>query len=378
MNNNCQVSIQCATYNQESYIRNALDSILMQKTDFSFEILLHDDASTDKTTDIVKEYAERFPNIIHLFLEKENKFQKGIDYWKDVVANHSPAKYIAYCEGDDYWTDPYKLQKQYNALETHPECDMCACAAIMVSEDGQLEIGEIRPQKGNGILSMEDTILGGGMYLATNGLFFRSSMSFVPMKFETIRSLDYVTQMRGALRGGIVYIDEKMAAYRRYAKGSYTIELTGSEEKRKKHAETEKEILRCLDEETNHRFHEVIIKRMKDYEKGFYEQLNDKKEEIIDKIGNDHKGVYLWGYGLRGKEFEKFAKDNRIHLDGICDILNQNVGELTVIGNHIFSTSRVLKEADLLLASTTRAYKALCESDYSGDIINLQIFMPTD
>lgn len=116
------VSISCITYNQESYIRQCLDSFLNQQTNFSFEVLIHDDASTDGTADIIREYEKKYSHIIKPIYQAENQYSKGI---RGIAArfNFSRAlgKYIAMCEGDDYWTDPYKLQKQVDFMEANPD-----------------------------------------------------------------------------------------------------------------------------------------------------------------------------------------------------------------------------------------------------------------
>jgi len=115
------VSISCITYNHKQYIRDAIEGFLMQITNFPVEILIHDDASTDGTTEIIKEYEKRYPNLIKPLYEEENQWVKGRR--GSVVFNipRAQGKYIAFCEGDDYWTDPYKLQKQVDFLESHPD-----------------------------------------------------------------------------------------------------------------------------------------------------------------------------------------------------------------------------------------------------------------
>lgn len=120
------VSICCLTYNHVQYVAACLDGFLSQKTTFGIEILVHDDASTDGTTDIIKDYAEKYPEIIFPLYEEENQYSKYHGAM-DIIFNYSRArgKYIAYCEGDDYWTDPLKLQKQVDFLESHPEYSVC-------------------------------------------------------------------------------------------------------------------------------------------------------------------------------------------------------------------------------------------------------------
>lgn len=120
------VSICSITYNHAPYIRECLDGFLMQKTDFPYEIIINDDCSTDGTTEIIKEYAEKYPDIIHPIFHDENQYQKGVrGMFQHFVIPHAKGKYIALCEGDDYWIDPLKLQKQVDFLESHPDYGMC-------------------------------------------------------------------------------------------------------------------------------------------------------------------------------------------------------------------------------------------------------------
>jgi glycosyltransferase involved in cell wall biosynthesis len=115
------VSVSCLTYNHGDYIEESLEGILMQKTDFCFEVLIHDDASTDDTIKIIKRYQKEYPNVIKPIFQQKNKHSMG-QRGMNIKYNLSRAKgrYIALCEGDDYWTDPLKLQKQIDFLEENP------------------------------------------------------------------------------------------------------------------------------------------------------------------------------------------------------------------------------------------------------------------
>lgn len=115
------VSILCDTFNHEGFIKETLEGFLKQETTFPFEIIVHDDASKDATPAIVKEYAERYPLIIKTVLQKENQYSQKINFWSDVTFPMAQGKYIALCEGDDYWIDELKLQKQVDFLENNPE-----------------------------------------------------------------------------------------------------------------------------------------------------------------------------------------------------------------------------------------------------------------
>ncbi len=119
------VSVCCITYNHEPYIRDAIEGFLMQETDFPFEVIIHDDASTDKTAEIVREYAEQYPQIIKPIFQTENQYSKGVGVSATYVWPRAQGEYIALCEGDDYWTDPKKLQVQANYLQKDHKCTFC-------------------------------------------------------------------------------------------------------------------------------------------------------------------------------------------------------------------------------------------------------------
>ncbi len=114
------VSIRCITYNHEPYIRQCLEGFVMQQTNFKFEAIVHDDASTDGTAAIVAEFAEKYPDIIKPIYQTENQWSKRDGSLTRAINPHLKGKYIAMCEGDDYWIDPLKLQKQVDFLEANP------------------------------------------------------------------------------------------------------------------------------------------------------------------------------------------------------------------------------------------------------------------
>lgn len=119
------VTIRCIAYNHEPYIRECLEGFVMQRTNFKFEAIVHDDASTDGTAAIIKEYAEKYPDIIKPIFETENQYSKHDGSLRRIMDEHMHGKYVALCEGDDYWIDPLKLQKQVDFLEQHIEYTMC-------------------------------------------------------------------------------------------------------------------------------------------------------------------------------------------------------------------------------------------------------------
>ena len=126
------VAVWCITYNQKSFIKDALDGFIMQKTNFPFVVIVHDDKSTDGTTDIILDYAQKYPDIIIPVIETENQWSKGgLKHIINIMNNRFRiGKYIAFCEGDDYWTSPDKLQTQIDFLESHPDYSMCFHSAV--------------------------------------------------------------------------------------------------------------------------------------------------------------------------------------------------------------------------------------------------------
>ncbi len=130
------LSICCTTYNHENYIAQTIDGFLMQLTSFPIEILIHDDASTDRTAEILRKYEEEHPDVIKVIYQTENQFSKGK---RPMLLNFERAqgKYIAFCEGDDYWTDPRKLKKQTEFLERNPGVAFCGHAVKQVDADGK-------------------------------------------------------------------------------------------------------------------------------------------------------------------------------------------------------------------------------------------------
>ena len=125
MSDRVLVSVVCVTYNHEPYIRQCLESLVSQKCNFAYEVLVHDDASSDKTVEIIKEYESKYPSVIKPIYQDVNQYSKGIS--PTIVYNipRAKGKYIAVCEGDDYWCDCHKLENQVRFLEGHPDYGMC-------------------------------------------------------------------------------------------------------------------------------------------------------------------------------------------------------------------------------------------------------------
>lgn len=133
-NNKPTVSIACLVYNHEPFLRDCFEGFVMQQTTFPIEILVHDDASTDHSADIIREYTAKYPDLFKPIYQTENQYSKGVDVFS-INVKRAQGKYIAMCEGDDYWTDPLKLQKQVEFLEANPDFSLCFHKVQIESEN---------------------------------------------------------------------------------------------------------------------------------------------------------------------------------------------------------------------------------------------------
>lgn len=134
-------SIVCITYNHEAYIRECLNGFLKQRTTFKFEVLVHDDASTDNTAKIIREYEEKYPSLFRVIYQTKNQYSQGVRPCEDILFPIANGKYIALCEGDDYWIDPYKLQKQVDHLEANMDYGLCYTQTRVYNQDKRQDEG---------------------------------------------------------------------------------------------------------------------------------------------------------------------------------------------------------------------------------------------
>lgn len=225
------VSIRCLVYNHEPYLRQCLDGFVMQKTTFPFEAIVHDDASTDGSAAIIREYAEKYPDIIKPIYETENQWGKGTINKTMYAAMHPNSKYIASCEGDDYWTDPNKLQIQVDFLESHPDYYMTCHAFCVFYEDTK----ELKPNQFVEGLPM--SVFNGRVYCTPSldnywkGPWFTQVLSIVRRKTSYVdkaslmkyqRTYDYITCYYMMKAGKCALFKDVMGVYRKHSGGVYT------------------------------------------------------------------------------------------------------------------------------------------------------------
>ncbi len=214
-----KVSICCLVYNQAQYVEDMLRGIFMQKVDFDYEVIIHDDASTDGTVDILKRYKERYGDIIELLLEEENQYSKGVIISKNILYPCVKGKYMILLEGDDYWIYDGKLQAQYDLMESHPEVSLCYHNALVYDESRDEANLSIYEQK-TGYISDLDIICTTHGWYPTASLFCRASYLLEqPDLFPATGDEGIRTYM--ACRGKLYFINQVWSVYRQYLEGSF-------------------------------------------------------------------------------------------------------------------------------------------------------------
>ena len=210
------VSVFCLTYNHESMIEDALKGFVMQKTNFPFEVFVHDDASTDGTVRIIKQYAEAYPQIIRPVLQTENQYSKHVKITNTYLVPRATGKYFAFCEGDDFWTDEYKLQRQVDFLEQHPEYVACVHNSIQINCKDHTE-SIMFPRTEDGDVSFEDTLYAWPRTYQTSSLVVRREYRDceMPSFYNAVKGFaDWPFSIWLALNGKIRFLAECMSTYR--------------------------------------------------------------------------------------------------------------------------------------------------------------------
>lgn len=218
------VSVCCLAYNHEKTIGQTIKGVISQKTSFPFEFIIHDDASTDNTAAIIKEYAEKYPDIIKPIFQKENKYFTCNLAKKYLFPNvSSTSEYIAICEGDDYWTDENKLQMQFEIMKQNPDITMTFHAVNQLNPNGEMSV--YRPLKKSKFVDTETIIKRGGMFCPSVSLVFRRDVADDWPDFRlTADVYDYPAQILAAVSGKVYYFDKIMGVYRFGGENSWTAE----------------------------------------------------------------------------------------------------------------------------------------------------------
>lgn len=281
-----KVLVVCLTYNHSKYIVDALNGFAMQKTNFPFACIVMDDASTDGEPEVIKDWLKRecdMPRAVHydldlsdvivvphktnenctmaVYLLKRNLYTEGALKFELARPWGEHSEYIALCEGDDYWTAPEKLQIQSDYLDAHPEVDMCAHSFAEKNAITGREIRKRNNQKEDGIIPVEDVILGCDDRFSINSIVYRTELEYCIPRFKQYLWLDYSLFIHGALRGGIFYFHRNMSIYRTNVPKSWTAEWKKNKKFQQDITYRIEQMLNILDDETGFRYHSIIVKQ---------------------------------------------------------------------------------------------------------------------
>ena len=252
------VAIKVIVYNHEPYLRDCLEGFVMQQTNFPFVAIVHDDASTDGSAAIIREYEEKYPDIIKPIYETENQYSKydgSLGRIMNAAVDATGAKYVAMCEGDDYWTDPLKLQKQVDFLEAHPEYSMCCNATRWLYSDNKTFDNNCNGKLINCDLSTAEILEGGGLYINLASVVYRNIDAIHEYRKSNWWSRadigDFPLCIATSLIGKVRYFSEIMCVYRYQHPGSWT---DRNKKVNIKHLWTEITWLQILDDETSPKF----------------------------------------------------------------------------------------------------------------------------
>lgn len=221
------VSIICTTYNQEDYIEDAIRGFLHQHTDFAFEIIIHDDASTDKTKEIINKYKNNYPEIIKPILQKKNQYSKAPNSPLSISFSQSKGKYIAICEGDDFWIDSRKLQIQKTLLEENHKYSIIVHNGYKLYPNRlSLVFSKInRPS----IFTALDVVKKNSQFAPTASYFFRrQTISHLPNWFDSAPIGDLFIEIYSTKSGAGLFLPDKLCVYRVNAINSWSARISAS------------------------------------------------------------------------------------------------------------------------------------------------------
>jgi len=260
------VTILSLAYNHAPYIRQALESFVRQEVSFPIEVVINDDASSDGTADIIREYEKSYPEIICPIYQKENQTVLGRNLIREILIPNIRGKYVAICEGDDFWTDMQKLQKQATYMEEHPDCSMTASSANLVYEEETICTIKRHNEECN--IDADEIITGGGNWLATASLCCRTDVFLDYPRFRAMAAIaDYPLMILSAFKGKVHYFPECMAAYRFMRPESWSATIPVGQDIKRKREWIEAEIAlytRLLQYSPHHE--KIVLRRRKIFE----------------------------------------------------------------------------------------------------------------
>lgn len=310
-----KVSVLCTAYNHERYISRCIEGFVNQKTNFKYEVIIHDDCSTDNTLQIIKKYAEKFPNIINVISEEENKYSKNIDIINDILFPKSAGKYIALCEGDDYWCDENKLQKQFDFMESNPNVSLSTHNTVIHDLSGKKRDKTFNTWCDIHILSDEEIFLSWDVH--TSSFFFkRSVVEDYIRHYMPIWCGDYARLIYARSVGDVVALPDIMSVYNaNNVNGSMWRSLN-----KDIHIKRENDRIKLLEEydkNTKWRFHEICLKREN---KILYDVSLTQLGKLIDEKASSQERIDMYNFikqNMKCKEYLDTLSNSRRILEKI-------------------------------------------------------------
>lgn len=255
-----KVSIYCLVYNHEKYLRDCLEGFISQKTDFEYEVWIHDDASTDGSREIIKEYVKRYPALFKTIFQKDNQYSKvGAKIIDKYLYPRMSGEYFAVCEGDDYWIDEKKLQLQVDFLDTHK--DYTACVHNTKRKNMRTGVAEVMySPKQDEDVSFTETLKRGSATYHTSSLMFRREYAFrKPDFFEEAKGFgDYPMAIYLTGVGKVRFINRVMSVYRWGTESSWTHINTVNPQNQVKFCENVSKMLRKVNSYYDFKYSEEI------------------------------------------------------------------------------------------------------------------------
>jgi glycosyltransferase involved in cell wall biosynthesis len=268
----------------------------MQETDFKYEILINDDSSNDRTADIIREYEKKYPDLVKPFYHTDNQYSKGLKV-EEFNRVRAAGKYIAVCEGDDYWINPFKLKIQVEFLEKHPEYSCCFHAAHRVTSKKKKMMRHARPNIGNKIFTVEEIIKGSGALFAYSSIMYQKEKTEVmPSFYKEAPVEDYPLYIFLSFKGMVYYIDHFMSVHRLGSGGSWNTRMEESIDKREEYREQTIRMLKIVDKYSNYIYTEAIKERILNIQ---FNSILDKRR--LDEINNEKYKTIYNNLGIIGK-----------------------------------------------------------------------------
>lgn len=270
------VSACMITYNHGVFIKEAIEGVLMQETSFPIECIIGEDYSIDNTRLICEKYEKKYSNIIKL-LSSEKNLGAMSNLIRTLKA--CQGKYIALCEGDDYWTDPCKLQKQVDFLDNNPDYSLCGHSALQIFEEEERPNQIYKPKNLKDFYTIEDLIFASSIPTASF-MIRRKIIDNLPLWLYNVRQGDYALLLLSAAKGKVRFIDETMSVYRKHAQS----ESGFIKERFLLFVEYSMKLLRYFDSYTEFKYHKLIIKRIREKKKQIFVYRIKKMMRAIYRV----------------------------------------------------------------------------------------------